>query len=60
MPTKTDNGDALSNITGDWVLFHPVYTAEEVNAVKVSGIALATRASDLGPESPPSNHNHAY
>ncbi|KAG9042003.1 hypothetical protein FS837_011456 [Tulasnella sp. UAMH 9824] len=35
MPTKTDNSDALSNITGDWVLFHPVYTAEEVNAVKV-------------------------
>ncbi|KIO29229.1 hypothetical protein M407DRAFT_171617 [Tulasnella calospora MUT 4182] len=35
MPPKTDNTQALTSITGDWVLFHPVYTAEEVNAVKV-------------------------
>ncbi|KAG8955889.1 hypothetical protein FRC04_006336 [Tulasnella sp. 424] len=35
MPTKSDDTSALTSITGDWVLFHPVYTPEEVNAVKV-------------------------
>lgn len=35
MPTKADDTSALTDITGDWVLFHPVYTPEEVNAVKV-------------------------
>ncbi|KAG9019876.1 hypothetical protein FRB90_000006 [Tulasnella sp. 427] len=35
IPVKSDNTSALTSVTGDWVLFHPVYTPEEVNAVKV-------------------------
>jgi hypothetical protein len=32
LPTTT-----TKEINGDWVLFHPVYTQEELKAVEVSG-----------------------
>lgn len=42
--THNDAGDLLpsptpptQHIKGDWVLFHPVYTPDELKAVKVSG-----------------------
>jgi hypothetical protein len=33
MPSTTPT----QQINGDWVLFHPVYTPEELKAVEVSG-----------------------
>jgi hypothetical protein len=42
--TYNDAGDLLPSpttptqlIKGDWVLFHPVYTPDELKAVEVSG-----------------------
>ncbi|KAG8908407.1 hypothetical protein FRB99_006612 [Tulasnella sp. 403] len=32
---KREEGDKLPSLTGDWVLFHPVYTAEETASVQV-------------------------
>jgi hypothetical protein len=35
--TKPDIATGTPAIHGDWVLFHPVYTPEELRAVKVRG-----------------------
>ena len=34
----------VDEIKGDWVLFHPVYTADELRAVEVSATAMLHRS----------------
>ena len=46
-------GDAIKksdHIIGDWVLFHPVYTEEELHSVKVRS-ALSLRDATISTES---------
>ena len=36
----TQGASEIEEIKGDWVLFHPVYTPEELRAVQVSIAAI--------------------
>ncbi|KAG9019877.1 hypothetical protein FRB90_000007 [Tulasnella sp. 427] len=47
IPAKNDNTSALTSFAGDWVLFHPVYTSEEVNTVKVLRLERKTTSDKI-------------
>ncbi|KIL67840.1 hypothetical protein M378DRAFT_9105 [Amanita muscaria Koide BX008] len=46
--TKPDAASTVPNFRGDWVLFHPVYTSEELKAVEVLHRAPKTFGDNIG------------